>query len=486
MKLPNILLLLLFFSFNSYAQEQYLINAESGLNVREKPSVSASKIAKIPYGVLVEKIEDTAIPLTIYDNGKPVMGKWVKIKYDNYLYLVSKEKEQIQKEGYVFDGYLKQYNNPNLKIVTKKINELEYKKIVSKLPKAKHTYKKIGNLDSIKTLLKDKVIWKTIFYDNHYLRDDAIESITLDNGQKLLVNQESNDYGFSKGWSGYYPDLGILMLEGGHSSDMVLNIKTGESNNSVGNPEYLIPSPANKYRLNGYYSGQECVIYSLQKKIDNKFIYLGKVNPDFDICIFNSFQWVNDTQFVYTLIFPEDYAEKNPRLTYYTGGIEDKTPTTQQASNFKTIASLIKTRTLPTLDTTNFDNFSQDNFYNKEAIAVLQLQKIFPNYFKEGYNNKSIASYRLEFSKNFYSLVIITYKGDHEMESTLINYSLNGELIDYKTISYDEIAEGWSRTESKIEKDKLTITDILWVDEKQEEITYFKIASNGKITPIKE
>ena len=72
------------------------------------------------------------------------------------------------------------------------------------------------------------------------------------------------------------------------------------------------------------------------------------------------------------------------------------------------------------------------------------------------------------------------------MESTLINYSLNGELIDYKTISYDEIAEGWSRTESKIEKDKLTITDILWVDEKQEEITYFKIASNGKITPIKE
>ena len=46
MKLPNILLLLLFFSFNSYAQEQYLINAESGLNVREKPSVNASKIAK--------------------------------------------------------------------------------------------------------------------------------------------------------------------------------------------------------------------------------------------------------------------------------------------------------------------------------------------------------------------------------------------------------------------------------------------------------
>ena len=486
MKLPSILLLLLFLSFSSYGQEQYLINAESGLNVREKPNVSSAKVAKIPYGVLVDKIEDTAIPLTVYDNGTPVMGKWVKIRYDNYLYLVSKEKQQIRKEGYVFDGYLKQYNNPNLKITTQKISELAYTKIVSTLPKATQAYKKIGSLDSVKTVLKDRVTWKNSDDKERYSRDDVIESITLVSGQKLLLNQDSNDYGFSKGWSGYYPDLDILVLEGGHSSDMVLNIKTGESNNSVGNPEYLIPSPTNKYRLNGYHSGQECVIYSLQKKIDGKFIYLGKVNPDYDICIFHNFKWVSDTQFVYTLIYPDDYAEKNPRLTYYSGEIEDKTPTTRQASNLKTIASLINTRTLPAVDSTNFDNFSKDNFYKKEAIATLQLQKIFPYYFKEGYDSKSIASYKLEFSKDFYSLVIVTYKGDHEMVSTLINYSLNGELLDYKTISYDEIAEGWSRIESKIEKDKLTITDILWTDDKQEETTYFKIETSGKITPIKK
>ncbi|AIM61871.1 hypothetical protein IX49_15540 [Cellulophaga lytica] len=478
------ILIFLFVCFTTKAQEYYIINAESGLNVRKSANVSGKKVAKIPYGVLVKKIEDTAIPLTVYDNGTPVMGKWVKIRYDNYLYLVSKEEQQIQKEGYVFDGYLKQYNNPNLKISTKKINELAYTKIVSKLPKVSHTYKKIGDLDSVKTLLKDKVTWKTIFYDEKYLRDDALESITLANGQKLLLNQESNDYGFTKGWSGYYPDLGILMLEGGHSSDLIIHIKTGESNNTVGNPEYLITSPTGKYRLNGYYGGQECVTYSLQKKIDGKYSYLGKVNPDYDICVFHSFTWVSDTQFVYTLILPEDYAEKTPRLTYYSGEIEDKTPTTQQTKNFKAIASLINTRTLPTTDTTNFDNFSKTNFYKKEAVKVLQLQKIYPNYFKEGYNNKSIASYKLEFSKDFYSLVIVTYKGDHEMESTLINYSLNGKLIDYKTISYDEIAEGWARIESKIDKDKLTITDILWTDDKQEEITYFKIASNGKIIQI--
>ncbi|MDO6490999.1 MULTISPECIES: SH3 domain-containing protein [unclassified Cellulophaga] len=483
MKLHYVLIFVLV-CFTTQAQEYYLINAESGLNVREKASVTGEKVAKIPYGVLVEKIEDTAIPLTIYDNGKAVMGKWVKIKYDNYLYLVSNEKEQIQNEGYVFDGYLKQYKNPSLKISTKKINELAYTKIVSKLPKVTHTYKKIVDLDSVKTLLKDKVTWKTIFYDEKYLRDDALESIKLDNGQKILLNQVSNDYSFSKGWSGYYPDLGILLLEGGHSSDIVINVKTGESNNTVGNPEYLIPSPTGKYRLNGYYSGQECVTYSLQKSINGKYTYLGKLNPDYGICVFHSFTWVSDTQFVYTVVLPEDYAEKNPRLTYYSGEIEDKTPTTQNTRNFKAITSLIKTRTLPAADTTNFDNFSKTNFYKKETVKLLQLQKIFPDYFKEGYNNKSIASYKLEFSKDFYSLVIVTYKGDHEMESTLINYSLNGELIDFKTISYDEIAEGWSRIESKIEKDKLTITDILWTDEKQEEITYFKIASNGKIIPV--
>ena len=78
--------------------------------------------------------------------------------------------------------------------------------------------------------------------------------------------QIGNDYEFSEGNSGYYPEYGILLLEGGHSSDMCFSIKTGESDLTIGNPEYIISSPKNTYRLNGSFGGQECISYFFQKK----------------------------------------------------------------------------------------------------------------------------------------------------------------------------------------------------------------------------
>ena len=55
------------------------------------------------------------------------------------------------------------------------------------------------------------------------------------------------------------------------------------------------------------------------------------------------------------------------------------------------------------------------------------------------------------------------------METLLINYRLDGSLIDYKVVSYDEIAEGWSKIESLIEANLLTITRTTWYDVKVEE-----------------
>ena len=65
---------------------------------------------------------------------------------------------------------------------------------------------------------------------------------------------------------------------------------------------------------------------------------------------------------------------------------------------------------------------------------------------------KFFLSYKLEFSDTFYTIIINVFKGEHELETILINYSLDEKMIDYKIIAYDEIAESQSRKFSKIDK----------------------------------
>ena len=142
-------------------------------------------------------------------------------------------------------------------------------------------------------------------------------------------------------------------------------------------------------------------------------------------------------------------------------------------SIFHKIIHKIKIKTIPLIDSTNFDNFKKKNFYNKQEVSILQLEKIYPEFYNEGYYYKTTSSYRIELSNDFYSIILTSFKGDQEIESALVNYDLKGKIIDYKIISYDEIAEGVSRIESKVEKNKLTIKNVLWMDEKQETTATF-------------
>ncbi|MDH7447579.1 hypothetical protein [Aquimarina sp. 2201CG14-23] len=153
-------------------------------------------------------------------------------------------------------------------------------------------------------------------------------------------------------------------------------------------------------------------------------------------------------------------------------------------SSFQGIINTIKTKSIPLVDTTNFDDFIEEEDYKKVDEKGLKLEEIYPNFYKEDHNYRAIASYRLAFSQKFHTVVITVLKGDHEMESVLVNYNMNGDIIDSKVIAYDEIAEGQSRIESKIEQGKLTINNILWIDEKQETTEAFKIDEKGKIKPV--
>ena len=281
------------------AQNDFFVTAKNGLNVRSEDNLSAKKVAKIPYGVIIEKIADTNKEMTIMDNGIEITGKWVKIKYRNYPYIVFKETDIDTKEGYVFDGYLQPFKNKDA-ITISSISEAQYNDLKKKVSKQIEKPNKINDLDSIKMLLKNRVEWVTQFENEDYKREDQIKSIIIDNGQKLLMNESySEEYYFSPDSSGYYPEYGILVLEGGHSMDMSFSIKTGETYITAGNPEYIHHSPQKNFRLNGSYDGQECINYFFQKKINGEFVYLVDFYWDYETCYFNEFYWISETAFIY-------------------------------------------------------------------------------------------------------------------------------------------------------------------------------------------
>ncbi|WP_445714182.1 hypothetical protein [Flavobacterium sp.] len=143
-------------------------------------------------------------------------------------------------------------------------------------------------------------------------------------------------------------------------------------------------------------------------------------------------------------------------------------------------------RKLPIDETTNFNNVANDRFLTEEEIVVLKLDKIFTDYsqYKDAYSIR--AAYKLELSKRFYSIVINAFKGENELETVLINYNDYEDIIDYKTITYDEIAESISQKKATIEKNFVTIIDKTELEETVIEISKFHINASGEFNIVKD
>ena len=113
MKKTTIILTLLIFIISTYGfcQEKYIVTAENGLILREKPNSKGNKIGKLYFGAELTIIEKTENNQTIVDNGEEIIGNWVKIEFKNFPIFISNKKF-----GYVFDGYLKKKSKSNNEI----------------------------------------------------------------------------------------------------------------------------------------------------------------------------------------------------------------------------------------------------------------------------------------------------------------------------------------------------------------------------------
>jgi hypothetical protein len=150
------------------------------------------------------------------------------------------------------------------------------------------------------------------------------------------------------------------------------------------------------------------------------------------------------------------------------------------------IINHVKMRKAPLIDSTNFDSFiDEPYFFTKREVKTLQLEKIYQDYYTSENAYRITPSYRIDLSEAYISLVITTFKSDNEMESVLVNYQKDGQLICHQVISYDEIAEGFIQTTSKIDSQNITSTTIeTWSGERNEIITKFQIDENGFIKEL--
>lgn len=222
-----------------------------------------------------------------------------------------------------------------------KINEKDYSLTIELLDsvqyyaeKAKVNYKpdkieKIIDFAKAKKMLNGVV---EFIEGEHYV---GYRRILFRNGDTYTDRYEE------EGFVAYYPTEDIILFEGGHTSDVSFNLKNGQRTVETGNPEYIVTSPNKKFRLNGFYDGQECIFYSIQKSIDGVFQNVIPLNNAFirndriNLCRLKEAFWTDEnTLFVAEQLYDNGEAAVTPKY-YKVSIIKADKPITEKRIPFQ-------------------------------------------------------------------------------------------------------------------------------------------------------
>ncbi len=234
-------------------KNQVIIKTPSGIRIRKEPTTKSQVVKSVPNLSVFDYLSyGTGIDSTsVFDNGKYLKNYWLEIAV----------KDSLQQLGYVFGAFAKRHievTTNDYEIVFDEISkedfqeELNYKESIP-------TIEKITDIPKIESILNEQLTGSYDEYDSY-----IIKKIKSDNG-KEFVDFLAEECGITA----YYPRYHYLLLECGHSSEYLINLKTGEDDiNRIGNPDYYLLSPQNTFRLNGYYNGQSNVHF-LEKNNPN-------------------------------------------------------------------------------------------------------------------------------------------------------------------------------------------------------------------------
>ncbi|WP_319381731.1 hypothetical protein [Thiomicrorhabdus sp.] len=161
--------------------------------------------------------------------------------------------------------------------------------------------------------------------------------------------------------------------------------------------------------------------------------------------------------------------------------VEVDTSNSTNASNFQNVLEAIKERKAPVIDTTNFDIFIDEADIKSIDNRALHIEAVYPDFYQDASKYRSMTSYKVSLSENFYTVVVTYRVGEYEMESTLINYDSQGNIIAHQLVAYDEIEKGQTRTTSRISEDAITSQHSSWGLTKEIVVEEFVINHDGTI-----
>ncbi|WP_258097355.1 hypothetical protein [Marinoscillum pacificum] len=155
--------------------------------------------------------------------------------------------------------------------------------------------------------------------------------------------------------------------------------------------------------------------------------------------------------------------------------------TIDQDQDFHEVINNLQMRTLPWIEHSNFDQFIDEADVKGINHQALKMTEVYPDFEPEGSRYEAMTSYRLDLSSNYFTVIVVYKLENYEMLSTLINYDMEGNVIDHVLVAYDEISTGMTQSASRISEDKITYHDIYWTEKKEIRQTDYKINYDGKI-----
>lgn len=160
-------------------------------------------------------------------------------------------------------------------ITVEEIDSLQFNAVKKKMVPKKKTPVKITDITVAKKMLKG-----IVEFDEKIPEYPLVTNINFRNGKntkgKLYYEFEECIF------KAYFPEEDILLCEGGHTSEVSFNLKNGNETEQTGNPDILVFSPKEHFRLNGHFGGQECSSYFIQRKINNEFIKVVQLDEEFE------------------------------------------------------------------------------------------------------------------------------------------------------------------------------------------------------------
>ena len=158
-----------------FGQDRMYVTAESGLVIRDKPSLKSNKIFHLPNNTMTYVKEKTGINLVILDEGKEIKGEWIKIYgFDNkdtkgYVFggFLTTEKPEIWYSGK--QAYYKTYDYDNQQEGTFESNSLSEKYLNRDLPIIEPNIETLNPKDFPYFLNPQNR--KIVLFENHKLND---------------------------------------------------------------------------------------------------------------------------------------------------------------------------------------------------------------------------------------------------------------------------------------------------------------------------